>query len=186
MLTEAVSCFFHLLRLLRRRVCQLETPGPSTRASASRRPLTAVVRSIEVGEVGLVSPRGGPACIPHARVWRRSASDDDASRCLLLALSHDELGVIFDGLADPLQPVVAFALSSTCLGLRTPLLTALEALWQRHARAKALGWKAGILKTGRHGSALNRVALSCADLRDAEELDWRDRGLPPTTWRRLG
>ena len=45
-----------------RRVCQLEriTPGPSTRAPASRRPLTAVVRSIELGEVGVVSPRGGP------------------------------------------------------------------------------------------------------------------------------
>jgi len=42
------------------------------------------------------------------------------------ALSHDELGVIFDGLADPLQPGVAVALSSTCLGLRTPLRAALE------------------------------------------------------------
>ena len=56
-----------------------------------------------------------------------SGSSDDASRCLLLALSHDELGVIVDGLADPLQPVVAVALSSTCLGLRTPLQAALEA-----------------------------------------------------------
>ena len=27
-------------------------------------------------------------------------SSDDDSRCLLLALSHDELGVMFDGLAD--------------------------------------------------------------------------------------
>ena len=36
-----------------------------------------------------------------------ASSSDDASRCLLLALSHDELGVIVDGLADPLQPVVA-------------------------------------------------------------------------------
>jgi len=39
-----------------------------------------------------------------------SGSSNDDSRCLLLALSHDELGVIFDGLADPLQPVVAVAL----------------------------------------------------------------------------
>ena len=53
---------------------------------------------------------------------RSARSSDDASRCLVLALSHDELGVIVDGLADPLQPVVAVALSSTCLGLRTPLL----------------------------------------------------------------
>ena len=67
-----------------------------------------------------------------------SGSSDDASRCLLLALSHDELGVIVDGLADPLQPVVAVALSSTCLGLRTPLQAALEVLKERHARAVAL------------------------------------------------
>ena len=37
------------------------TPSPCTRASAGRRPLVAVVRSIEVGEVGVVSPRGGPS-----------------------------------------------------------------------------------------------------------------------------
>ena len=54
------------------------------------------------------------------------------------ALSHDELGVIVDGLADPLQPVVAVALSSTCLGLRTPLRAALEVLKERHSRAKEL------------------------------------------------
>ena len=54
------------------------------------------------------------------------------------ALSHDELGVIVDGLADPLQPVVAVALSSTCLGLRTPLWAALEVLKERHARAVVL------------------------------------------------
>jgi len=43
-------------RLLRRRVCQLETPAPSYfRASASRRPLIAVVRLVELGEVGVAS-----------------------------------------------------------------------------------------------------------------------------------
>ena len=78
------------------------------------------------------------------------------------ALSHDELGVIFDGLADPLQPVVAVALSSTCLGLRTPLLAALEVLQQRHKRAVAL---------------CHKVGTSCALLRDAEELDWFNKGL---------
>jgi len=89
---------------------------------------------------------------------RRSAvasSSDDASRCLLHALSHDELGVIVDGLADPLQPVVAVAFSSTCLGLRTPLLAALEVLKERHARAVAL---------------CRKLETSCAALRDAEEL----------------
>jgi len=61
-----------------------------------------------------------------------SASSDDVSPRHLLELSHDALGVIFDGLADPLQPVVAVAFSSTCLGLRTPLRAALEVL-KEHA-----------------------------------------------------
>jgi len=71
------------------------------------------------------------------RTMPRSSSDAD-SRCLLLALSHDELDVIVDGLADPLQPIVAVAFSSTCKGLRTPLGPALEVLQERHARAVAL------------------------------------------------
>ena len=97
----------------------------------------------------------------------RAASRAAASRCLLLALSHDELGVIVDGLADPLQPVVAVALSSTCLGLRTPLRAALAVLKERHARAVTLCRKLG---TGFQ-------TYSCAVLRDAEELDWWERGL---------
>ena len=84
-----------------------------------------------------------------------ASSSDDASRCLLLALSHDELGVIVDGLADPLQPLVAVALSSTCMGLRTPLGAALEVLKQRHEKAKALGRK---------------LDKSCAELSGAEKL----------------
>jgi len=87
---------------------------------------------------------------------RSARSSDDASRCLVLALSHDELGVIVDGLADPLQPVVAVALSSTCLGLRTPLGAALEVLKERHERAKAL---------------CRKFKMSCAQVRGAEELE---------------
>ena len=96
-----------------------------------------------------------------------SSSSDDASRCLLLVLSHDELGVIVDGLADPLQPVVAVALSSTCLGLWTPLRAALAALAQLHARARLLCEK---LST--------RVRMmSYRILRDLERLDVStDRG----------
>ena len=91
-----------------------------------------------------------------------SSSSDDDSRCLLLALSHDELGVIVDGLADPLQPVVAVALSSTCLGLRTPLQAALQVLKGRHERAAAL---------------CRKVGTSCVGMRDAEELNWSWKGL---------
>ena len=92
-----------------------------------------------------------------------SSSSDDASRCLLLALSHDELGVIVDGLADPLQPVVAAALSSTCLGLRTPLGAVLQVLKERHERALALCLKFG---------------MSCAAMRVARVL--RGSGLAVT------
>jgi len=77
-----------------------------------------------------------------ARATRSASREARATEAVatgpLGALSHDELGVIFDGLADPLQPVVAVALSSTCLGLRTPLQAALEVLKERHARAVAL------------------------------------------------
>ena len=90
------------------------------------------------------------------------APPDDDSRCLLLALSHDELGVIVDGLADPLQPVVAVALSSTCLGLRTPLRAALEVLKERHEKAKAL---------------CRKMRRSCAPLHGATRLLWSSKGL---------
>jgi len=96
-----------------------------------------------------------------ARVTRsasRAALNNEAlATGPLGALSHDELGVIVDGLADPLQPVVAVALSSTCLGLRTPLQEALKVLKERHARAVAL---------------CRKVILSCAKLRTAKNLTW--------------
>ena len=75
------------------------------------------------------------------------------------ALSHDELGVIVDGLANPLQPVVAVALSSTCRELRTPLRAALESLKQKHKRAKKLCAK---------------MNLSLAELRAAAFFEWDD------------
>jgi len=88
------------------------------------------------------------------------------------ALSHDELGVIVDGLADPLQPVVAVALSSTCLGLRTPLLAALEVLKERHEKAKGL---------------CRKVRTSCACLVDtATVLDCFRRGLVADDMATLG
>ena len=90
------------------------------------------------------------------------AAEEAVATGPLGALSHDELGIIFDGLADPLEPVVAVALSSTCLGLRTPLLAALEVLKERHARAAAL---------------CRKMRTSCVELRDADELAWEKKGL---------
>ena len=69
---------------------------------------------------------------------RKARATEAVATGPLGALSHDELGVVFDGLADPLQPVVAVALSSTCLGLRTPLRAALEVLQEQYTKAKTL------------------------------------------------
>ena len=80
------------------------------------------------------------------------------------ALSHDELGVIFDGLADPLHPAVAVALSSTCLGLRTPLRAALEVLTERHEWAAA---------------ACRRMKTDCAELSRITELTMTNQNLTP-------
>ena len=98
------------------------------------------------------------------------------------ALSHDELGVIFDGLADPLHPVVAVSLSSTCLGLRTPLGKALEVLKQRHEKAEALCFEARFFFAGPPIGC----CMTCADLRDAHELDWRFKGLTTEDMGTLG
>ena len=92
--------------------------------------------------------------------FHNAVSADPAWRCHLLALSHDALGVIFDGLADPLQPELAVAFGSTCLGLRTPLLAALQVLRERHEKAKAL---------------CRKLVKSCAELRGAEELQESSR-----------
>jgi len=113
-----------------------------------------------------------------------ASSSDDASRCLLLALSHDELGVVVDGLADPLQPVVAVALSSTCLGLRTPLQAALEVLKERHARAKALCVK--VDQTDRFRETRVRPPIIFAELPHETDLNWLGRNLTAGDMATLG
>ena len=89
------------------------------------------------------------------------------------ALSHDELGVIVDGLADPLQPVVAVALSSTCLGLRTPLRAALKVLKQRYAKAKLICRK--VYAFSDVDDLMKPVSI--ASLRDAKQVEWKDSRL---------
>ena len=123
-------------------------------------------------------------------------SSDDDSRCLMLVLSHDEAAVIFDGLADPLQPAVAVALSSTCLGLRTPLRAMLVVLQQRHTKAKALfhklmnvlqrHTKAKVLRFAGGGSSRGPAGpsqLVLADLSMATSLE--TRGLTADEWATL-
>ena len=94
-----------------------------------------------------------------------ATSGSDESRHLL-DLSHDELGVIVDGLANPLQPVVAVAFSTTCKGLLTPLRAAREMLQQQHEKAAALCRKI---------TPFWKPPNSCAQVRDAKvlSLDFR-------------
>ena len=99
---------------------------------------------------------------------RRTRVTEAVASGPLGALSHDELGVIFDGLADPLQPAVAVALSSTCLGLRTPLRAALELLAQRHTAAKGLCRTAFLIRTNSDECA----PTTCASMRVAKDLFW--------------
>ena len=84
----------------------------------------------------------------------------------LLDMSDDVLVAIGMSCADPLEPNVAVALSSTCGGLRTLLRAVVELLEQRHQRAKMLCRKVGI----------THWAMSCAQLRDAQELRCSCRG----------
>jgi len=102
---------------------------------------------------------------------RKARATEAVATGPLGALSHDELGVIFDGLADPLEPDVAVALSSTCLGLRTPLRPALTVLKERHERAKAL---------------CRKLCKSCAELRGAERLYGAGKGLTADDMATLG
>tara|TARA_B110001452_G_scaffold213860_1_gene184661 strand:+ start:59 stop:1117 length:1059 start_codon:yes stop_codon:yes gene_type:complete len=76
--------------------------------------------------------------LPAVSDLQTALAEDPCSRCHLLSLSHDELGVIFAGLADPLQPKLAVVFSSTCKGLRNPLRAALEELEGQHQDAKEL------------------------------------------------
>ena len=136
-----------------------------------------MIRSLHAGmhEFSERSPAAMAARATHSasRAVRR---DEAVATGPLGALSHDELGVIFDGLADPLEPVVAVALSSTCVGLRTPLRVGLEVLKERHARAVALCRKV-------HGL---HASCSCSVLRDAEVLNWYSTGLTTDDMATLG
>ena len=103
-------------------------------------------------------------------------TDDDASRCLLLELSHDEQGVIVDGIADPLLPVVAVSFVSTCKQLRAPLfaVNVLNSLYQRYRKAKELCrllTTVALCTPGPFGPEA-QLGMTCAELREATEVIW--------------
>ena len=97
-----------------------------------------------------------------------------SSSCILLQLSHDEMGVVAHELCDPLRPLLAVNLSSTAKGLRVPMRAELTQLKQQRREAEAFATLTG---------------LSITQLRDASNLELgsgHDRPLTLTHWRALG
>ena len=109
--------------------------------------------------------------LPAVSNLQTALSEDPCSQCHLLALSHDELDVIFDGLSDPLQPELAVVFSSTCKGLRTPLRAALEELEGQHSDVKELCRHVPDVYDKETG---NSEPMDCAMLRDEMQLKWND------------
>ena len=66
--------------------------------------------------------------------------------CMLLQLSHDEMGMVAHELCDPLWPLLAVNLSSTAKGLREPMQAALAELKKHHQEAGAF---VALMKQGR-------------------------------------
>ena len=81
----------------------------------------------------------------------------------LAALSGDEQRILFTQLCNVLEPRAAVYLSSTCNELWTATETLLQQLRADHDTAIALCVKLGM--------------LSCKELREAKQVDWRNKGL---------
>ena len=107
--------------------------------------------------------------LPAVSNLQTALSEDPCSQCHLLALSHDELDVIFDGLSDPLQPELAVVFSSTCKGLRTPLRAALEELEGQHSDVKELCYH---VPPYNHAESETRLPMCCGLLRCQTSLKW--------------
>ena len=90
----------------------------------------------------------------------------------LSKLSGDEAGIIFDGLRNVLEPRTAVALSSASNELRTATQALLPQLRADHEAAAALCRKVGM--------------RSCKELREAKEVDWRNKGLSSVDLALLG
>ena len=117
----------------------------------------------------------GPLSPPHETPCRLLDTNDETPRRLLGTSTNDETPprrlldldddlLVFIGtrLADPLEPQLVVALSSTCKGLRSPLRVALEALEPHHRRAAKL---------------FHRQGQSCAMARDSQILYYQGRAL---------
>ena len=119
----------------------------------------------------------------HAELQRRPSQCQEpppsqpaaaSSSCILLQLSHDEVGVVAHELCDPLRPLLAVNLSSTAKVLRVPMQAELVQLRQQRREAEAFAALTG---------------LSITQLRDANNLELgsgHDKPLTLTHWRALG
>ena len=79
--------------------------------------------------------------MPRSRRAAGAASAKAAAAtkpCMLLQLSHDELGVVVHALCDPLRPLLAVQLGSTAKGLRAAMQAELQALRQQHEEVEAM------------------------------------------------
>ena len=81
----------------------------------------------------------------------------------LSKLSGDEQGIVFFQLCNVLEPCTAVYLSSASHELRTATQALLPQLRADHEAAAALARKVGL--------------RSCKELREAKEIDWRNKGL---------
>ena len=90
---------------------------------------------------------------PRTRLGKARAAAAAEATCLLLDLSHDEVSIVTHELCDPLQPLLAVHLSSTCRGLREAMEEQLAELQQQRLQAAALAALCG---------------MSCARLRTAD------------------
>lgn len=102
-----------------------------------------------------------------AKCIHTEASDaSDVSRLHLLELGPDVLGVLIDGIADPLHPELPVALSRTCKPL-SKLLRATLARLEKENKQAAQQWCA------RFGEPMRIFNVDC--LRSTTKLDFPDR-----------
>ena len=112
------------------------------------------------------APSEAPAPAPPAPRESSSAESSSAPRLQLLELGPDVLGVLIDGIAEPLHPELPVALSQTCKALGKLLRATLERLEQEH-KVAVDQW---LEKLGRSMSI-----CSVAKLSFATKLDFPDR-----------
>ena len=139
-------------------------------------PVSSIARALHQRDPHPRAPSEAPAPAPPAprepssaetsSAEPSSAESSSAPRLQLLELGPDVLGVLIDGIAEPLHPELPVALSQTCKALGKLLRATLERLEQEH-KVAVDQW---LEKLGRSMSI-----CSVAKLSFATKLDFPDR-----------